>query len=48
MYYSLQVMAGTQAKDSVEGLEEDFVFDFSEIEGESSSTEEPFCSSCAE
>ena len=48
MYYSLQVMAGTQAKDSVEGIEEDFVFDFSEIEGESSSTEEPFCSSCAE
>lgn len=48
MYYSLQVMAGTQAKDSVEGLEEDFVFDFSEIEGESCSTDEPFCSSCAE
>ena len=48
MYYSLQVMAGTQAKDSVEGVEEDFVFDFSEIEGEACSTEEPFCTSCAE
>ena len=47
MYYSLQVMAGTQTKDSVEGVEEDFVFDFSGLD-ESCSTEEPFCTSCAE
>lgn len=48
MYYSLQVMAGTQTKDSVEGIEEDFVFDFSESEDDSCSMDEPFCSSCAE
>ena len=48
MYYSMQVMAGTQTKDSVEGIDDDFVFDFSDIEDESCSTDEPFCSSCAE
>jgi hypothetical protein len=48
MYYSLQVMAGTQTKDSVEGIDDDFVFDFSDTEDESCSTDEPFCSSCAE
>ena len=47
MYYALPVMAGTQTKDSVEGVEEDFVFDFSGLD-DSFSTEEPFCSSCAE
>ena len=48
MYYSLQVMAGTQTKDSVEGIDDGFVFDFSDRDDESCSTDEPFCSSCAE
>jgi hypothetical protein len=48
MYYSLQVMAGTQTKDSVDGIDDDFLFDFSDTEDESCSTDEPFCSSCAE
>ena len=47
MYYSLQVMAGTQTKDSVEGIDDDFVFDFSGL-GDESTSDEPFCSSCAE